>query len=118
MWGGTASRHRAPRGGIVRRCAVGTGVHFKDQYGRVQDRAAIVAVVPSNNAAVGDLVLLQYFGRLRAEPPTQRLIPLAELSGSERWVLYRSVAEMIWTEAEQQAQATAIFGRLPPPSSA
>ena len=107
----------AQRAGIVPRVAessavalhplVGTGVHFKDQYGRVQDRAAIVAVIPSNNAAVGDLVLLQYFGRLRTEPPTQRLIPLAELSGSERWVLYRSVAEMIWsTLLRRAARAT------------
>jgi hypothetical protein len=91
---------------------VGAGVHFMDQYGRVQDHAAIVAVVPSNNTAVGDLALLQYFERARGAPPTQRLIPLAELSSSDRWVLYKSVAEMIWVDSQQKAQEAATLTRM------
>jgi hypothetical protein len=95
---------------------VGAGVHLKDQYGRVHDRAAIVAVIPSNNAAVGDLVLLQYFGG--AEPPMQRLIPLTELSSSDRWVLYKSVAEVIWADSQQKAREDAIFARMLQPRGA
>jgi hypothetical protein len=111
---------QAQRAGIVRRAPepssvtphplVGAGIHFKDQYGRVHDRAAIVAVIPSNNAAVGDLVLLQYFER--DEPPRQRLLPLVELSSGERWVLYKSVAEMIWADSQQKARADAILARI------
>jgi hypothetical protein len=117
---------QAQRSGIVQRAPepsavtphplVGAGVHFKDQYGRVHDRAAIVAVLQSNNAAVGDLVLLQYFER--DEPPRQRLLPLAELSSGERWVLYKSVAEMIWADSQQKAREDAIFGRMMQPRTA
>ena len=109
---------QAQRAGIVQRAPepssvpphplVGAGVHFKTERGRVRDHAAIVAVIPSNNAAVGDLVLLQYFER--DEPPPQRLVPLAELSNSDRWVLYKSVAEMLWADSQQQAREDTIFG--------
>jgi hypothetical protein len=109
---------QAQRAGIVQRAPepssvtphplVGAGVHFKNERGRVRDHAAIVAVIPSNNAAVGDLVLLQYFER--DEPPPQRLIPLAELSNSDRWVLYKSIAEMLWADSQQQARQDTIFG--------
>jgi hypothetical protein len=90
---------------------VGAGVHFRDQYGRVQDRAVIVAVIPSNNASVGDLVLMQYFMLRKGEPPTQRLISLSELSSSDRWVFYNSLAEMIWAEAEKKSRESEIFRR-------
>ena len=90
---------------------VGAGVQFNDEQGRAHDYAAIVAVIPSNNA-VGDLVLLQYFEPLRGEPSTQRLIPLAELSGSDRWVLHKSVAEMIWARAQEEAQRAETLARL------
>jgi hypothetical protein len=108
---------QAQRAGIVQRAPepssvtphplVGAGVRFKNERGLVRDQAAIVAVIPSNNAAVGDLVLLQYFER--DEPPPQRLVPLAELSNSDRWVLYKSVAEMLWADSQQQAREDTIF---------
>jgi hypothetical protein len=117
---------QAQRAGIIQRAPdpssvmphplVGAGVHLKDQYGRVHDRAAIVAVIPSNNTAVGDLVLLQYFGR--DEPPPQRLIPLAELSSSDKWVLYKSVAEVIWADSQQKAREDAAFARIIQPCGA
>jgi hypothetical protein len=116
----------AKRAGIVQRAPepssvmphplVGAGVHFKDQYGRMHDRAAIVAVIPSNNAAVGDLVLLQYFGR--DGPQTQRLISLTELSSGDRWMLYKSVAEMIWADSQQKAREDAILARMLQPRDA
>jgi hypothetical protein len=90
---------------------VGAGVQFNDEWGRAHDYAAIVAVIPSNNA-VGDLVLLQYFERRRGEPSTQRLIPLVELSGSDRWVLYKSVAEMIWAHAQEEGRKAETLARL------
>ena len=68
---------------------------------------------------VEDLILLQYFGQ--EEAPTQRLIPLAELSSGDRWVLYKSVAEMIWADAQQRAREDATLARMlqqrgaPPP---
>ena len=90
---------------------VGAGVRFNDELGRAHDYAAIVAVIPSNNA-VGDLVLLQYFERQRGEPSTQRLMPLVELSGSDRWVLYKSVAEMIWAYAQEEGRKAETLARL------
>ena len=90
---------------------VGAGVQFNDEWGRAHDYAAIVAVIPSNNV-VGDLVLLQYFERRRGEPSTQRLIPLVELSGSDRWVLYKSVAEMIWAYAQEEGRKAETLARL------
>jgi hypothetical protein len=90
---------------------VGAGVRFNDEWGRALDYAAIVAVIPSNNA-VGDLVLLQYFERRPGEPSTQRLIPLVELSGSDRWGLYKSVAEMIWAHAQEEGRKAATLARL------
>ena len=90
---------------------VGAGVRFNDEWGRASDYAAIVAVIPSNNA-VGDLVLLQYFEQRRGEPSTQRLIPLVELSGSDRWVLYKSVAEMIWAYAQEEGRKAETLARL------
>jgi hypothetical protein len=60
-------RGEAQRSGIVHCVAeplavaphpfVGPEFIFRDQCEKVQDSAAIVAVIPSNNAVVGDLVL-------------------------------------------------------------
>ena len=73
---------------------VGAGVHFKDDKGEIVNQAMIVAVVPSNAAAVGDLVLLQYFSWIAGDPTNRRLIPLATLASSKAWALYKSVDEM------------------------
>jgi hypothetical protein len=103
---------RAPEpSSVTPHVLVGAGVQFNDEGGRAHDCAAIVAVIPSNNA-VGDLVLLQYFEQRRGEPSTQRLIPLVELSGSNRCVLYKSVAEMIWARAQEEARKAEILARL------
>jgi hypothetical protein len=77
---------------------IGTGLHWKDEDGAVQHQAVVVDVVPSGNAAVGDLALIQYFEWPMGEPSTRRLIPLVELAsaapGKDRWVLYRDVDDM------------------------
>jgi hypothetical protein len=73
---------------------VGAGIHFKDDAGCVVNQMAIAAVIPSNNVAVGDLVLLQYFEWMMGDRTNQRLVPLTELASSDRWVIYKSVDEM------------------------
>ena len=53
------------------------------------------------------LALLQCFEQRQGEPSAQRLIPLVELSGSDRWGLYKSVAEMIWAYAQEEGRKAA-----------
>lgn len=81
-------------GAVASHPLVGAGVHYKNEHGCVENQAAIVAIIPSNNSAVGDLALLQYFEWMMGDASTQRLIPLAELAASDRWVLYQSPEEM------------------------
>jgi hypothetical protein len=72
---------------------LGAGLHYCDDEGVVKRQAAIVAVVPSHGAE-GDLVWLQYFEWVSGAPSRRRLVRLAELASSERWVLYRTLEEM------------------------
>jgi hypothetical protein len=37
---------------------------------------------------------------------------LVELSGSDRWVLYKSVAEMIWAHAQEEGRKAETLARL------
>ena len=73
---------------------VGAGLHYKDEDGCVANQAQIVAVFPSNNPSVGDVALIQYYEWF-GSPSTRGLVSLAEPTDRERWVLYRSVNEMI-----------------------
>jgi hypothetical protein len=52
---------------------VGAGLHCKDDSGCVINQATIVTVVPSGNATVGDLALIQYFEWFGGDPSTRRL---------------------------------------------
>ena len=73
---------------------VGAGLHWRDERGYTQNQATIVAVIPSGNAQVGDLALIQYFEWIIGGISTRRLVALSELASSEQWVLYSSVDEM------------------------
>jgi hypothetical protein len=73
---------------------VGAGVHFNDENDCVRHQAVILDIVPSNDAAVGDLALLQYFDWLMGNPTTQRLVALSEMASSEQWVFYTDYEEM------------------------
>ena len=73
---------------------VGAGLHWKGPDGDVINQAQVVAVFSSGSTAVGDVALLQYFEWFMGEPSTRRLIPVAELASSDRWVLYPSVEVM------------------------
>lgn len=71
----------------------GTGVHFKDEHGRVENQMVILDVVQSNSSA-GDLALVQYFDWMMGDRSTRALIPLAQMSDPKRWVFYANIDEM------------------------
>jgi hypothetical protein len=71
----------------------GAGLHWKNEHGGVQYQATIIKIVPSGNANIGDLALIQYYEWISGTPSTQRLIPLVELATSQ-WVFYSSAEEM------------------------
>jgi hypothetical protein len=73
---------------------IGAGLHYKGEDGCVENQGEIIAVIPSNNAAVGDLALIQYYEWVIGTASTRRLVSLADLANSDRWVFYRSVKEM------------------------
>jgi hypothetical protein len=73
---------------------VGAGLHWRDEKGRIENQACIIAVIPSGSSTTGDLALIQYFEFFSGSPSTRRLIQLSELASTDRWVFYSSVEEM------------------------
>lgn len=73
---------------------IGAGLHWKDEDGAVQWQASVIAVFPSGHPATGDVALIQFFEWGWGEPSTRRLIPIADLAASDRWVAYASVEAM------------------------